>query len=103
MLKLVFCALFVTMTAHADLNTDKTSINNDCKTDAKVAGCGDKTMGHGLAKCIWGYRQKNPKFTLSEKCKADMMRFRKDRAEKGHRKNMPPNGATPAQPPAPGK
>jgi hypothetical protein len=71
--------LFCSGLAHATaIDSDKVSINVSCKKDAATAGCPLATMGKGLGKCLFKYKNMHPKYEATPGCKSAMIKFKQD-------------------------
>lgn len=83
-LKILFITLcFGAGAAHAQKPAfrpaDMKAVDENCKPDAKEAGCLHLTMAKGLGKCISKYRKTHKTVHRTEPCKAALMALRQNR------------------------
>lgn len=60
---------------------DKAAVKTACAEEAKLAGCGDQTVGTGLLKCFKAYKQQHKDFKPSDSCKDSIKKVKE-----GHKK-----------------
>lgn len=75
---LMMTTLFVT-SAHADIKTEKQSVDTACAQDAATANCGSAQVGTGLLKCLHAYKKANKSFQYSATCKTAIESFEGDK------------------------
>ena len=79
-------ATFVIGTANADIKANREAVNAACSQDAATAGCGTKTVGKGLLKCLHAYKKEHKEFAFSDGCKSAMKNNRSERKERKEKK-----------------
>ena len=62
------------------LQADRDSVNSSCSAEASTAGCGDKSVGSGLLKCIHAYKKDHKDFKISDGCKEASKKLKTDHA-----------------------
>lgn len=65
-------------TDKAAVTADKAAVKSACAEEAKLAGCGDETVGTGLLKCFKAYKQQHKDFKPSEACKDSVKKVKED-------------------------
>lgn len=63
----------------AEFSADAQDVNNACRADAEVAGCGQEVVGGGLLKCMGNYKRVHREFRFSEGCRDAMKQMKQDR------------------------
>lgn len=61
------------------LEADRAAVNSSCSAEAVAAGCGEKSVGSGLLKCIHSYKKANKDFKISDACKEASKKLKTDR------------------------
>lgn len=62
-----------------ELKDEKDAVDSACSAESKEAGCGDKTVGKGLLKCLHEHKKASKEFKISEGCHSAMKNLRHEK------------------------
>lgn len=65
-------------TVKEQLKDERDAVLAACAEESKAGGCGDKSVGKGLLKCIYEHKKASQDFKISDGCKTAMKALRKE-------------------------